>query len=178
MNDQTMASEWLVLEQHYELLRHYSSRLFQAWASGVTVYLLVWAAILNIGPQVGTSVARTAELRDKTFIVFGGIVLITLLYQMSNGYYMKYLIVLRGGRSLEERLFSTEVRTKLFFSNYPSMAHWWVYAFQTLSVLVLSLYGITLKPTWWTVAPSTVLLALLLLTSIRLERFIQRELRS
>jgi hypothetical protein len=178
MNDQTIESEKLALEQHYELLRYYSSRLFQAWASGVTLYVLVWAVILKISPQGGTGAAHSAGLRGESLIVSGGIALVTLIYLMSNGYYMKYLIILRGGRSLEERLCSKEVRTKLFFSNYPSMAHWSVYVFQIVSVLVLGIYGITLEPTWWMVALSAVLLMLILLSSVRIERFIWKELRS
>jgi hypothetical protein len=101
--------------QHYELLRHYSSLLFKGRVSVVTVCVLIWAYILGIVKDLGT--ARFSflglNLESKSNVALGVMFLLLSFMSLETAYARRFIEVVTSGRLVEK-----ELGSEAFFSRY------------------------------------------------------------
>lgn len=133
--DMGNATRLHLLDRQYEVLRHYSSRLFSAWVSEVVVFL---GACSLIAAPPETQIDRVAGFPTGALIAFVAAWVITVAAFFSMAYYDKYIWALGGVRHLEAKIAPNE-SGHLFAAKYARLSHLAAHVFHVGTVLLLGL---------------------------------------
>jgi hypothetical protein len=122
----------IAYEAHFRLCEHYSSLIFRARISIMTLILIVVAFVFGIMLQDSNALGKLPGLPTRAILAYIGAILINLLYLMEIGYLKRFYQVVAGGRALEGR-----VGLQSYFTIYDRSESWPLHAAYGLAVLVL-----------------------------------------
>ena len=103
-------------QAHFALVQHYSSLIFKARMSIITVILIIWAYILGIGQDVGDYTFQIGEytLSAKAGIAYITSITITIFITMEISCVKRYFHILSSAQAIE-----AQYQKPGYFSNYP-----------------------------------------------------------
>jgi hypothetical protein len=112
----------LAYDKHLELLKHYSSQVFQTRLSIVTISLLVWGALLGVYNPVSASgkfpVLGTV-IDTKGFLAFLAAMAVGVFFLMENAYFKRFLQVVAVLHRIENQL-----DVQLYCRGYDRKSPW------------------------------------------------------